>query len=245
MTPERHRGSAADAGIEEFFQQNYWTFWEVRRAYAAAAQPTVRFWWSPDETTDYERTIVEAIRGVETVLDVGAGNHMVKRKLQAAGLDARYLTLDPSTEFEQDFHDLAEVPDGSCDAILALEVIEHIPLSAFFEFVGQLLSKLSDSGVLVLSTPNADYIASIWAADFTHVHAYRGVDLAALLHLYGFESSVFRVAWRSPHDSIRERLRFQLARLLTRGVLQVDYARGIMVVARRTADPRLPEPARP
>jgi SAM-dependent methyltransferase len=227
----------------EFFETHYWTFLRVRSAYAAAAQPLLRYWTTP-ELNEYDGQIYRAIETAEVVLDVGAGDGTMKRKMVGHGFRGDYLTLDPSQEFEHDFATLAEVPDASTDAIVCLEVIEHIRLESFFGFLDEMLAKLREGGRLVISTPNADYVAGIWSSDFTHVHAYRSVDLAALLHLHGFESAVYRIAWRAPHDPLRERVRFQLARVLTRGILQVDYARGILVIATPSSAPRLPSPAK-
>jgi hypothetical protein len=146
--------------------------------------------------------------------------------------------MDPTAEYKHDYASLEAVPSSSVDAVVCLEVIEHIPLAQSFDFLEQVIDKLKPTtGRILISTPNADYLSSIWASDMTHEHAYRGVDLAALLHLYGFRSTVYRIAWRAPKPPFRERMRYQAARLLTRGILQVDYARGIIVVGDRVGSP--------
>lgn len=220
-----------------FFQSHYWKFLRVRDEYAAKQQPLIYYWNDPIQLNGVDQLLLAALRGCDTILDVGAGDNRVRDKLQRAGLRAQYLTMDPTIEYRHDYRSLEAIPDGLADAVLCLEVIEHLPLSEFFDFVQQVISKIKPGkGKLIIGTPNADFIASIWAADMTHLHAYRGSDLAALLTLYGFTSQVWRVAWRSPQASLRERLRYHAARLLTRGILQVDYARGIVVVAQRKSN---------
>jgi hypothetical protein len=227
-----------------FFERHYWSFLAVREAYRAAAQPVIRYWKNPDGLNELEQKILESIRDRKTILDIGAGDLSYKRKFEGAGIQGRYLTLDPTREFDHNFAELSEVAPGSCDAAIISEVIEHIPLSAFFGFVDQVIEKLTPDGRLVFSTPNADFVGGIWSADFTHVHAYAGSDLAAFLHLHGFESMIYRIAWQSPHSPLRERLRYQAARIITRGILQVDYARGMLVIAQRVRNPKTPAPAR-
>lgn len=217
---------------------------KVREAYAAAHQPVIRFWKETEGLADYERLIFGSISGRRTVLDVGAGDLRIRKKMLDAGFTGSYLTLDHSTEYQYDYSSLNDVPRQSVDAIVCLEVIEHIPLEESFQFFETLTQKLTPGGRIILSTPNADAIWSLWSSDFTHVHSYRSVDLAAYLHVLGFESQLYRIAWQSPHERLSEKLRFQIARVITRKLLQVDYARGIMVVASRTASPRLPPPAR-
>lgn len=229
----------------DFFTDHYWTFLAVRQAYAAAPQPVVSFWKDPDRLSGYEQVIFDSIAECRVVLDVGAGDLRHRDKMIAAGFSGSYLTVDPSHEYGYDFNSLEDVPPASVDAILCLEVIEHIRLEEFFRFSATLIEKLTPHGRLIFSTPNSDAIWSLWSSDFTHVHSYRSVDLAAYFHVLGFQSEMYRVAWRSPSDPLKERLRFQLARVITRGVLQVDYAKGIIVVASRVPEPRLPAPARP
>jgi hypothetical protein len=223
-----------------FFEKHYWTFRRVRDAYAASPQPRLNYWYDPEALNEVDRTILQALASASHVLDVGAGDLAVRRRLKAGGLQARYSTVDPTLEFAHDFSSLDEAPDDAFDAVLILEVIEHLTLEEFWGFMDQAMAKLRPKGTLVISTPNAEFVASVFAGDMTHVHAYRGPDLAAFLHCHGFESRLYRVVWRSPKESLRERLRIQLARVLTRGILQVDYARGILLIGRRTPNPRPP-----
>jgi len=94
---------------------------------------------------------------------------------------------------------------------------------------------LTPDGRLVIGTPNAAFVGSIWASDMTHVHAYRLQDLAAYLDLRGFDCRLFRVSWQSEHPTIMQRLRLLSAKVVTRWVLELDYARGVVLLAQRRA----------
>lgn len=231
-----------DAGSgREFFEKNYWTFLRVRDAYAATPQPAIRWWSDPDALNDSDRVILAALEGCSRVLDLGAGDLTTKKKMLRGGFSGKIETLDPTAEFTHDYANLDDVPVGAFDAVVMLEVIEHIPLAEFFDFIERVFAVLKPDGKLIVSTPNAEYVSTIWASDMTHVHAYRAADFAAFLHCHGFESVINRVAWRSPSDRLKERIRFQIARVVTRLVLQVDYARGVLIVSHRVPAPRFPE----
>ena len=188
-----------------------------------------------DPLNPLEQLIFEFVGPARSLLDVGAGNGRVKAKLQRAGLSAKYSTLDRSPEFNPDYRSLDEVPEASFDAVLALEVIEHIPLADFDEFMDGVLRCLTPRGRLLISTPNSAFVGSIWDADMTHVHAYRAQDLAAYLHLRGVKSKIYRVVWAPPRPGLRERLRRVAMKVLTRGILQLDYARGVLLLGERAS----------
>lgn len=190
-----------------------------------------------DPLNPIERIVFDHIKECSAVLDIGAGNLRVKKKMLNAGFTGKYMTLDRSPEFDPDYSSLEELPEGQFDAICMLELIEHIPLADFDEFMDAVLQALSPGGRLVISTPNAEFISTIWAADITHVHAYRAADLAAYLHLRGVRSTIYRITWKTPHAPLKERIRFQAARLLTRGILQVDYAKGVLLTGECFQEP--------
>jgi SAM-dependent methyltransferase len=234
---ESKRKRALASRFDRPMTDGYWAMMELRNAYLGQPTPALD-WPQPhlgDPLCESERAILDHVRGAERLLDVGAGDLRTQTRLQAAGFSGEYHTTDRSPEFEYTYQELADVPDRSYDAVLVLEVIEHIPLADFDAFMDQVLRVLKPGGKLVISTPNAGYVGTIWEADMTHVHAYRLQDLAAYLHLRGVPSTVYRVAWRSPVSSFKERLRVPLWKALTRWVLQLDYARGTLVLGTREA----------
>ena len=174
------------------------------------------------------------LRDSRSILDVGAGDLRIKSKLERAGFRGHYATLDQSPEFGPDFASFAEVPSGAFDAVMLLEVIEHVPLHEFDRLMDEVLRCLAPGGRLVVSTPNTAYAASLWDADMTHVHGYRLIDLAAYLHLRGIRSTLYRVAWRWPSPPLRERAPRLAEKVITRWILQLDYARGVLLLGERS-----------
>lgn len=215
----------------------YWEYLRVRDAYLADPAPALAWWMERGDAplNPVESTILEFVRSAASVVDIGAGDGRVERRLRSAGFSGHVATVDTSPEFHPDFSSVEELPAGSFDAALLLEVIEHVPLAEFDALMDRVIDCLTPDGRLVVSTPNAAYVGSIWEADMTHVHAYRLQDLAAYLHLRGFDCRLFRVAWQQPRPRPKERVRLALAKIVARGILQLDYARGVLVLAHRRA----------
>lgn len=212
----------------------YWEYMRLRDEYGRQPQRAVR-WWMADATdpelSPAEQLMLAHFADAERVLDIGAGDLRMKARFQAAGFAGCYETTDQSPEFEYDYRSLEDAPTDGFDAVVVLEVIEHIPLDAFDDFVDGVLRVLKPNGRLVLSTPNASCIKTIWAGDMTHRHPYRSPDLAAYLHLRGVESEIHRVTWRAPSASRSERVRYNVAKVLAR-IQQVDYAEGVFLLGR-------------
>lgn len=61
----------------------------------------------------------------------------------------------------------------------------------------------------------------------------RSVGLATYLHLRGVECTIYRANLTTPTPTPRERLLRAAAKLITRGILQVDYAHGVMLLRHR------------
>jgi SAM-dependent methyltransferase len=182
-----------------------------------------------------EQAIFNRTRHAGRVLDFGAGDKRLKSKFLAAGFHGRYETLDMSFEDEHEYSSISQV-DGRFDAVLCLEVIEHMSLNDYVDLMDEFGKLLNPGGFLVIGTPNALCVVPMWSLDTGHIQQYPLADLAADLVVRGFEVEAFRV-WHGPWPKgIAKRVRL----LLNRGlcyILGVDYAHGIVVIGTKKSVP--------
>ena len=212
--------------------QNYW-----RRKQLLAERPP-RFprtrWWKTEGLSQIEHIYFEAIQRSSSLLDFGAGDGRVQRKFAAAGFRGEYHTLDVGTEHQHTYRDLSQVL-RKYDAVLCLDVIEHMPLRDGLGLLQKLCSLLTPGGVLILQTPNARCIANPMAWDMTHVQIYNAGDLWAYLTCLGMVTEGYRVAFTSERPSLRDRARALLGRFIVTRLLGLDDTANIAILARKPA----------
>lgn len=103
--------------------------------------------------------------------------------------------ISPRVNHCDSLTDLRErVKSEECAAIIALDLLEHLPREAFREFLEIAFSRLRPGGILILRGPNADspLVGLNLYNDITHVWAYTTVCLTSLLRLAGFPEAAFR-----------------------------------------------------
>jgi hypothetical protein len=170
-------------------------------------------------------------------LDYGAGDKPLKGKFVSAGFKGRYETLDMSAEDEHEYSSISQVT-GQFDAILCLEVIEHMSLNDYVDLMDEFGSLLGLDGTLVIGTPNPLCVVPMWAGDPGHVQQYPLADLAADLVVRGYNVEAFRVRYGAWPNGLA-RLRFLAMRILCY-LLSVDYAQGIVVIGKRKTPAQVP-----
>ena len=215
----------------------YETYWR-RKELLRRSRPTfpVRRWWDTDGLCDIERVYFDAVRESPSLLDVGAGDLRVMKKLQAAGYAGEYHTQDVGTEGRYTYRTLDDV-NRTYGAVLCLDVIEHLPLNDGLSLVRRMISLLAPGGALVLQTANAAYIPDPRSWDITHVHVYNAPDLWAYLTCEGMDAAGYRVVLgdRSPGPIVVARN--AITAYVKRRILGCDYANNIAFVGRKTAAP--------
>lgn len=157
-------------------------YFEVRRY---RRQDAKRFDLYP-LTSDRNGTICERILPhSRRVLDVGSGDNPFLPSLKKNGFDGVYRTMDVSASVPCDYYSLDQV-DGTFDAVLMLDVIEHLTRPDFYAYTRKILELLAPGGWLIITTPNP--WSGTWVyADYTHISPWTPADLAAVLRCYGFE----------------------------------------------------------
>jgi len=212
----------------------YSTYWERKRLLAGPVPhfPLLR-WWPADGLCEIEKVYLDAVKGKARLLDVGAGDLRVMKKLQAAGYAGEYHTQDIGAEYRYTFTDLSEAT-GPYDAILCLDVIEHIPLEQGLGLIARMTEFLTPGGVLILQTPNARCARSPLGWDMTHVQLYNLTDLWAFARTLGLTADGYRIVFQSgPRLSLRTRLRTLVGKYVTTRLIGADYADNIALIARK------------
>lgn len=213
----------------------YETYWK-RKELLKRSFPSfpVRRWWETDGLCEIERVYFDAVRDAPSLLDVGAGDLRVMRKLQAAGYRGEYHTQDIGDGGPWTYSDLSEVrrPYG---AILCLDVLEHLPLADGVALLKRMVALLSPGGALVIQTPNAAYLPEPRSWDMTHVHTYAVHDLWAWCTCEGLEPQGYRVVLGPEREGLVAATRSAIQRWAKLKLLGCDFANNVAVIARRKA----------
>jgi SAM-dependent methyltransferase len=180
---------------------------------------------------EYERAIFERVKHATRLLDFGAGDKRLKRKFLAAGFAGRYETLDISKEDDHEYASISEI-SGRFEAILCLEVIEHISLNSYVDLMDEFGKLLTPGGILIISTPNPLCVVPMWSGDPGHIQQFPLADLAADFVIRGHAIEAFRVRYGAWPKGIRQRLRFVANRVLCY-LLNTDYAHGLLVIGKK------------
>lgn len=192
----------------------------------------VRRWWPAEDLCEIEGIIFKAIRRASSLLDVGAGDLRIMKKMHAAGYPGEYHTQDLGSEHPYTYHNLDEIR-RTFDAILCLDVIEHMELPEGLGLLRRLTELLSPGGVLVIQTPNARCIRHPLSWDMTHRQCYNLADLWAALTALELKVEGYRVIFQAPKLTPLEWLRACLGRYVITRFLGADYADNILAIARK------------
>jgi len=151
---------------------------------------------------EIQRAYLPLLEGHGPVLDVGCGRGELLDLLAEAGVEARGVDLDAgmaaharSKGLEVALGDGVEhlrgIEASSLGAVVAIEVIEHLPYERLTEFLRLARSRLASGGVLLLETVNphaVDAMKAFWI-DPTHQHPLFPEVALELCRLAGFEQA--------------------------------------------------------
>lgn len=137
-----------------------------------------------------------------TILDAGCGfgeSYFLLRgmrkgagaKMNYIGVDVDYRKRDRALSvrsFDYRLADLAGdwdsvVPENNIDVILSSEVIEHLEYDAGIRYIDTCMSKLSPSGVMIITTPNED----IRRENDWHLYEWKNEELRTHIRNSGYE----------------------------------------------------------
>ncbi|WP_353932514.1 methyltransferase domain-containing protein [Okeanomitos corallinicola TIOX110] len=207
---------------------NYWQRKDLLKS-GVPKFPVLR-WWSTSELCEVEKVIFSKFKDRDTLLDVGAGDLKIMEKFQKAGYSGQYHTQDIGEEFSYNYQNL-DVIDHQYDAILCLDVIEHLQLPEGLALIHKMVNLLSPNGVLILQTPNARCVRSPLISDMTHLHCYNLPDLWTYLTSMGLKVEGYRVAFERENTNLIQRGLELINKYIITRILGLDYADNIVIVA--------------
>jgi hypothetical protein len=174
------------------------------------------------------QVLLEHVRPGAAVLEVGAGDRSMREHLLPVA-NVSYESIDVDPAGGHDYQSLDQI-QRTYDCILALEVIEHLPLEEIVPWLARLRELLNPGGWLVLSTPNTFYPPA-YLRDATHRTPLCYDELGGLVEMAGLR--VERIV-RIYNDPLwRYIARRWLFGWLFR-LIGLDFARQIVLVASRS-----------
>jgi HlyD family secretion protein len=149
-----------------------------------------------------QRGYVEMLRGRPAIVDIGCGRGELLDLCREAGIPARGVDVDPgmvercrakghTVAYADALVYLGQRSDGSLDAIVSTQFIEHLPYEDLIRFLQLSYLKLARDGLFIAETVNPHSIQAFKAfwTDLTHRRPIFPETLLALCRLYGFEEA--------------------------------------------------------
>jgi 2-polyprenyl-3-methyl-5-hydroxy-6-metoxy-1,4-benzoquinol methylase len=173
---------------------------------SAATQRYVDFestFRGPEErVAEIQRAYVPLLEGHAPVLDLGCGRGELLDLLREAGVSASGVDIDAGmveharakgheVELADGVDHLRALGEGALGALVAIEVIEHLPYERLIELLELAGSRLRDGGLLLLETVNPHAIAAVKAfwVDPTHRHPIFPETALELCRVVGFSEA--------------------------------------------------------
>lgn len=171
---------------------------------------------------------LENIRDGEKVLDIGASNRDLERRLKKYYPNLIYRSIDIDLDQFHDYYSLDEIEE-TFDVILLFEVIEHLGLEEGIMMFKRIYELLNEGGRLILTTPNVFNPSRFWR-DATHKQAYCYDELGGILLSQGFE---IKEIYRTYSDAFHRYLFRVYVMASLHRYLGIDFAKSILIVAEK------------
>ena len=168
------------------------------------------------------------IKDGESVLEIGASNRRLEKRLKSFHPNLRYKSMDIDPSYPHDYSSFEEIRE-TFDVALLFEVIEHIDLKGGGEMVAKIYQVLNPGGRVILSTPNIYTPGQYWMG-VDHLTAYHYEELGALFVSQGFDIIDIRRVYNDAF--IQYVMKVYLLTPFFR-FLKIDYTKSILLVARK------------
>jgi SAM-dependent methyltransferase len=202
--------------------------WSERFAWREKVHEHYREVWDLELVRKRLPYIASHIQDGESVLEMGASNCRLEKRLKAFHPRLRYKSMDIDPSYPHDYSSFEEIKE-TFDVVLLFEVIEHIDLKGGGEMVAKIYEVLNPGGRVILSTPNIYTPGQYWK-DVDHLTAYHHEELGALFLSRGFDIVDIRRVYNAPF------LQYVMKVYLLSPVfrfLKIDYTKSILLVARK------------
>ena len=180
------------------------------------------------KSLEYVFNIVIKNRKISKILEIGSGSHSRKNFFLSKNPNIIYKTMDIDKTTQQDYYNLNDIEE-KFDIIIGLEVIEHIKREDFDFFCNKLYSLTKNGGSLILTTPNI-FHPTRYFFDYTHCIPLCYDELASVFMTVGYKSII---PFRFYSDSTLRRLARQYIFSWLYRLLEIDYAKSIVIVANK------------
>ncbi|WP_428031756.1 class I SAM-dependent methyltransferase [Ancylobacter sp.] len=161
-------------------------------------------------------------RPAETCLvEVGFGNGPLLAWGRSRGIDVIGSEIQPALQQRarqagyKVVDNLSEIPAGTADIVVALDVFEHVPYDELILLCRDIARILKPEGCLLARFPNGDspFSMPFQNGDATHVHALGANKIRRLMSASGFAVEALRAPFE-PRFSVRGRLFMPVRRVM-------------------------------
>lgn len=162
------------------------------------------------------------------LLEVGAGDRGLYRRLQEWWPNTDYKSFDIDPNTDHDFHHIDEI-EGSYDIVCMFEVIEHVRPEAAAEILKKCFEVMAPGGQIFITTPNTYYPPN-YLRDATHITPWCYDELSAITVMAGFQT---KTIYRLYHDSLFGKLTHRVFFYPIHRALGIDFSKQIILVAEK------------
>lgn len=187
------------------------------------------FWELPIISEDWE-IIRQVIKDGDRVLEIGAHDRSLEKKFKAYDRLIVYESMDIDRSFPHNYYSLNKIRK-KFDAVIYLEVIEHMPAEIGMKMLIKIYKLLKPGGKFIISTPNI-YHPVVFREDPTHITPWGYGDLVGILASLGYkEAKIYRIASRRAAFG-----RSNPKRIMKRWLcynLGLDFAKRILITCKK------------
>lgn len=182
--------------------------------------------WDVPIAKRYNRVLFDYGQDGASVLEIGAGDRGLGKRISETWPNATYKSLDIDRSHQHDFYSVEDIT-GEYDIICMFEVIEHVRPEQAWKILCKCKEILRPGGQLFATTPNVYYPPN-YLRDATHITPWCYDELGAIAYISGFE---VRQIYRLYNDSLTGKLMHQVLMYPLHKAIGIDYSKQIMLVA--------------